>query len=154
MEDFLPFLSQTWSSLENHKINYLTNTKNFFLSSLAWRRSTSDICYDCPCLPKRDKPKYFHETGSSSFSFRIISFLESQSSGSWRPPSPSLDFFLLASLCSELGVRQCYRLLLLLVLLKTSFKVFLADHTFFIKTESYPDAVILFFISFFTQYNR
>lgn len=91
---FLSFLSQTWSSLENHNSNYLTDLKNLFLSSLAWRKRKSRICCDCLCLYKPDKPKYFHENESSSFSFGIISFLESQSSDSWSPqPQPGLlDF--------------------------------------------------------------
>lgn len=37
MEDFLPFSSQTWPSLENHN-KYLTDLKNFFLSRLVWRK--------------------------------------------------------------------------------------------------------------------
>lgn len=84
VEDFLPFLSQTWSSLENHKSGYWC--EEFFPLQSCLEKKNIRYLLDCLCLSKPDKPKYFHETESSSFSFGIISFLESQSSGSWRPP--------------------------------------------------------------------
>lgn len=119
MEDFLPFSSQTWPSLENHNSKYLTDLKNFFLSRLVWRKRTSGISCHCLCLSKPDKPKYFYENESSSFSFRIIFFLKVNLLVHEEHPSPSLDFLLLASLCSELRVRQHYQPLLLLLLHKT-----------------------------------
>lgn len=109
------FLSYLKPGLHWRTIRAVTDVKNFFLSSLAWRKRTSDICLIAFVYPNLTNQSISMKLNHPVSLLGLFPSWKVNLLAHEDHPSTSLDFFLLASLCSE----QCYQLLLLLILLNT-----------------------------------